>query len=198
MPARPHPTSRGSAGDSDQQTPSPLREGRSFPWFENVIMRVPARTYHTLVFGASLAALARVILAWLTDQSTVSIAVGYAGVVTIAFVLSKQSARMADRTPRMFTSGFALLTFSVSSVFPVEATVESTRYAAATIGVLAVGTAIGELLHRWTAVTPTPPAAADVPDAASEPSLADIVRILSGTADDAEAGRQLRELARVG
>jgi hypothetical protein len=103
-----------------------------------------------MVFGAGLIAFTRVLLAWLTDQSAATMTASYIAAVLLAFTLSKNTKRMAESTPRKFTSSFSVVTLATSGFVPVDPTAESTRYAAATLVLLLSATIFGEVLHRVT------------------------------------------------
>jgi hypothetical protein len=149
MPARSQPKADTSARGSNV-TETARRHGLPIPWVKGVVLNVPPRTWHTMVFGAGLIAFTRVLLAWLTDQSAATMTASYIAAVLLAFTLSKNTKRMAESTPRKFTSSFSVVTLATSGFVPVDPTPASTRYAAATLVLLLSATIFGEVLHRVT------------------------------------------------
>lgn len=113
-----------------------------------------APTFHTMVFGSALVGLTRIVLAPFGELPTSGLAVAYLTALASAFTLSRVAARMKERTPRL-TSSTISVTVTVLGVnlapgFPstVTPTAASSLLALGAIGLLALGTAAAEVLHR--------------------------------------------------
>jgi hypothetical protein len=120
-------------------------------------------TAFSLIFGCSGASLTRVLLAAFTEQRLAVLLAGYAVVLPLALVLSRLATRrMKDRTPRIVTAAMSIATtglYALPGVVPtINPAVASNRAALGAMVILALATAVKELLHRAADEVPVTPA----------------------------------------
>ena len=110
--------------------------------------------FHTLVFGANLIGLVRVVMTRTTARELPELVVGYALIaLPLAVILGRVALKkMKERSPRLYTSAMSMVAFGVYAMpgqlhqqMPVQ---RSNVVALGTMAALVVGSAFAELLHR--------------------------------------------------
>jgi hypothetical protein len=110
--------------------------------------------FHTLVFGANLIGLVRVVMTRTTDQGLLDLIVGYALItLPIAVLLGRVALKkMKERSPRLYTSAMSMVAFGVyampGQLHQLVPTQRSNVVALGTMAALVIGSAFAELLHR--------------------------------------------------
>ncbi|MEN3310539.1 MAG: hypothetical protein V7603_6741 [Micromonosporaceae bacterium] len=159
MPAHIQSKAEGPTKERHERRTSPARrDGLRIPGLRitpdgRLAVDLERPTFHALVFGSSLVALTRILLARLSQQPTGALISAYLGAIVGACVLGKLAqVRMKDRTPRLYTSGMsftALALYAAPGALPhIVPTAASNRFAIGAMLVVGLGTTIAELLHR--------------------------------------------------
>lgn len=138
----------------------PLPHLRSNP-DGKVVLIWPEPKLHSLVFGCNLVSLTRIALARFGDQTPLELLGGYLTMVPVALLLAAlASRRMPERLPRLFASIMTLLAmalYSLPGTIPaITPTTSSNLVAVGTMASLATGTALAELLYRFSGRPPAP------------------------------------------
>jgi hypothetical protein len=110
-------------------------------------------TFHSLAFGCGIVGVLRLALVHFEVQSGQVLAGAYVATIPTALLLGRvAAARMAERTPRVYTSGIAMIGMSLNMIpgsLPTAAGPSITNaMPIGAIAVLAAGEAFTELLNR--------------------------------------------------
>lgn len=157
-------TDHRSEGPQSMRSPAPASDTGSragclpIPWLRtradgSLFIELRRPSFHTMVFGSNLVALAEIVLArfgGLPLTWTISV---FPLIVVVAFVLGRLAAvRFKDRTSRICTSGMSLTALALNvtpgALAPSGFNGPVKMLAVATMLVFAAGTALIELLHR--------------------------------------------------